>query len=133
MPRIKGSHSSAVRIRINEVASIILENPRFFQSKSNTELRDIVKDTYKVKVRMANEYINGAKELIADLIEKKKEKSFERALLDREYLYQKATSLLDYKLALEVAKDRDKILGLYEDKIIHSGEVAVTFVEKLDE
>lgn len=133
MPRIKGSHSSAVRIRINEVASIILENPRFFQSKSNTELRDIVKDTYKVKVRMANEYINGAKELIADLIEKKKEKSFERALLDRENLYQKATSLLDYKLALEVAKDRDKILGLYEDKVIHSGEVAVTFVEKLDE
>jgi len=62
MPRIKGSHSGAVRIRINEVASIILENPRFFQSKSNTELRDIVRETYKVKARMANEYILAAKE-----------------------------------------------------------------------
>ena len=133
MPRIKGSHSGAVRIRINEVASIILENPRFFQSKSNTELRDIVRETYKVKARMANEYILGAKELIAELIEKRKEKSFERALLDRENLLQKATAILDYKLALDVVKDRDKILGLYEDKIIHSGEVAVTFIEKLDE
>jgi len=133
MPRIKGTHSGAVRIRINEVATIILENPRFFQSKSNTELRDIVKEKYNTKARMANEYILGAKELIADLVEKRKEKSFERALLDRENLLQKATAILDYKLALDVVKDRDKILGLYEDKVIHSGEVAVTFIEKLDE
>ena len=84
-------------------------------------------------MRQARAYILGAKEMIADMLEKKKEDSLERALLDREHLYVTAKNLLDFKLALEVVKDRDKILGLYEDKVIHSGEVAVTFVEKLDE
>lgn len=133
MPRIKGQYSGAVRARINEVVSIILSEPRFFQSKSNTELSQIVQKTYNVKLRQSKQYIAGAREMIADMLEKKKEKSLERALLDREHLYKVAKDGLDFKLALEVAKDRDKILGLYEDKVIHSGEVAVTFVEKLDE
>lgn len=133
MPRIKGQYSGAVRARINDVVSIILSEPRFFQSKSNSELSQLVQKTYNVKLRQSKQYIAGAREMIADMLEKKKEKSLERALLDREHLYKVAKDLLDYKLALEVAKDRDKILGLYEDKVIHSGEVAVTFVEKLDE
>lgn len=133
MPRIKGQYSGAVRARINEVVSIILSEPRFFQSKSNTELSQLIQKTYNVKLRQSKQYIAGAREMIADMLEKRKEKSLERALLDREHLYRTAKDSLDYKLALEVAKDRDKILGLYEDKVIHSGEVAVTFIEKLDE
>lgn len=133
MPRTKGSYTNAVRARINEVVTTILEDPRFFQSKSNSELYHLVKEKYNVKERQAKAYIQGAKEMIADMLEKKKEKSLERALLDREDLYRKSKETFDYKLSLEVAKDRDKLLGLYEDKIIHSGEVAVTFIEKLDE
>lgn len=133
MPRIKGTYSAAVRARVNEVVNIILSNPRYFQSKSNTELSELIQKTFNLKSRQAKHYILFAKEMIADMLEKKKEQLLERALLDREHLYRTAKDALDYKLALEVVKDRDKILGLYEDKIIHSGEVAVTFVEKLDE
>lgn len=133
MPRIKGSYSGAVRARINEVVNIILSEPRFFQSKSNAELSELIQKKFNLKTRQSKQYINAAKEMIADMLEKKKEQFLERALLDREHLYRSAKELPDYKLALEVAKDRDKILGLYEDKIIHSGEVAVTFIEKLDE
>lgn len=133
MPRIKEENTSAVQIRVNKIVEVILENPSYFKSKINAELTEFVRKEFSLSQRQSQRYIKWAREAILELIKDRKSQSLENAIIDREYLMKKAKETYDYKLALEVVKDRDKILGLYEDKITHSGEVAVTFVEKLDE
>lgn len=133
MPRIKNEHTSVVSIRINEVVELILENPKYYQSKKSLELTNEVKNKYNVSSRQAMRYILGAKKAIADLVEQRKNESLETALMKLEFLYRKALNLYDYELALDVVKEENKIAIPEKKNINHTGEVALTFVEKLDE
>ncbi len=133
--------TNIVWARVDAVVSLILENDRYLQSKRNVELTNLVAEKFNISIRQAQRYISEAKKEIKRLSGLKKEENYAKALRDREYLYHKAITpsfifnkdaidedgkfimVADLKLALEVAKDRDKILGLYEDKITLEGNV----------
>jgi len=141
MPKINGKNSDILWARVDAVVSLILENDRYMQSKRNAELTDLVSEKFDISIRQAQRYIAEAKKEIKRLSGLNKEENYAKAIRDREYLYHKAITpsfifnkdakdkngnyimVSDLKLALEVAKDRDKILGLYEDKITLEGNV----------
>jgi hypothetical protein len=134
--------SDIVWARIDSVVTLILENTRYLHSKRSAELVKVVMKKFDLSERQSQRYVAEAKKEIRRLGAPGKRKAFLRAIQDREFLLQKAKGTKnenkvvespDYKLALEVVKDRDKLWGLYEDKVVHSGDVAITFIEKLDE
>lgn len=149
----KGEKLNIVRMRVDQVIMIILENDRFLESKQEMNLINIIMEKFNVCKRQAQRYAKYAKEEITQISQKSKEEAFERAVRDREYLYRKAISpsfildknekdaegkyvlVADLKLALDVAKDRDRLFGLYEDNVNISGNIntRITFVEDLNE
>ncbi|MEW6507198.1 MAG: hypothetical protein AB1432_05575 [Bacteroidota bacterium] len=139
MPRLKTDkeHTEFVWTRVDAVVNLILENDRYMQSKRNPELTKTVMDKFNLASRTAHRYISEAKKEIRKLGQSNKKKAFERAIRDREYLFQKSKNGIkdeqnlyvtkpDLKLALEVVKDRDKLNGLYVDQIEHSGTIDLT-------
>ncbi len=122
MPRIDDEHTDIVWSRIDGIITLILENDRYLQSKRNKELVTIICDKYGVAERTAHRYLSIAKREIRKIGKEQKEKAFVKAIRDREYLLAK-TKKEDPKLALEIMKDRDKLQGLYVEKVEHSGEI----------
>ena len=135
MPKLENGeeHTNIIYTRIDAVVQLILKNDRYLQSRRCKELCATMMKEFNVAERTAERYVAEAKKEIRHLSSVKKARAFNRAVRDREYIVNAAKTGDDLKLALEAMKDRDKLFGLYEDKVIHSGEVAVTFIEKLDE
>ncbi len=133
MPTTKDGHTDLVWSRIDAIAILILDNSKYMGSNRSSELTEIVMKQFSVEERTAQRSIAEAKKTIRTLGKKDIKKAYTRAMIDREYLWQK-TKGVDYKTALEVVKDREKLVGLYEDKIVLSGEInnKITFVENLD-
>ena len=125
MPKLKNDaeHTEMVWSRVDSVVNLILENDRYLQSKRNGELTQLVVKQFNVSERNAQRYIGEAKKEIRRVGIKEKEKAFVRAIRDREFLYSKAKTGLDFKLALEIVKDRDKLCGLYVDEVSVKGEI----------
>ena len=125
MPKLKNDaeHTEMVWSRVDSVVNLILENDRYLQSKRNGELTQLVVKQFNVSERNAQRYIGEAKKEIRRVGIKEKEKAFVRAIRDREFLYSKAKSGSDFKLALEIVKDRDKLCGLYVDEVSVKGEI----------
>ena len=125
MPKLKNDaeHTEMVWSRVDSVVNLILENDRYLQSKRNGELTQLVVKQFNVSERNAQRYIGEAKKEIRRVGIKEKEKAFVRAIRDREFLYSKAKTGLDFKLALEIVKDRDKLCGLYVDEVTVKGEI----------
>ncbi len=118
-----GQHSQHFWARVDAVCLVILDNDRYLQSKRSAELTAKIVKKFGVSERQAQRYISAAKREVRRIGKAKRDKAFLKAIRDREYLLQKAKSTEDYKLALEILKDRDKLQGLYVDKVEHSGEV----------
>lgn len=137
--KIEGGHTDIVWSRVDSVVTLILENERYFHAKRNAELISIVMKTFSVADRTAQRYIQEAKKEIRRLGQAEKKKAMLRALRDREFLFQRAKGTKDktgklvekpdYKLALEIVKDRDKILGLYVDEVKQTGEMTMKNVD----
>lgn len=131
-------HTEIVWSRIDSVVALILENERYYQSKRNKELCEIVMKTFKIAERQAYKYIGEAKKEIRRIGQADKKKAFVRAIRDREFLLQKAKGTKkgesfvekpDYKLALEIVKDRDKLFGLYVEETKTTGEVTIKNID----
>jgi hypothetical protein len=78
---------------------------------------------------MADKLIKEAKKTLRTMTERKRERAFNRALRDREFIIQKAKSDGDLKLALDAIKDRDKIHGLYIEQVEHSGRIELKNID----
>jgi len=126
MPKIKSQHTDVVWARIDSVVSLILDNDSYLQTKRKEALAKIVSKKFNITKRSAERYISEAKKKIREISKEDARNSFERAMRDREFLFLKAKGVKDdkghyiiepdFKLALEVVKDRDKIKGLYTEK-----------------
>lgn len=114
-----------VKIRVNEVAQMLLNEPAI-KGMPFKEMAEAVAERYGVSVRQAERYVTRAKEEIARMTKEEARNALDVALRDREFLLQKAKGEFDeegrqisppnYYLYLEVAKDRDRLLGLYPQK-----------------
>jgi hypothetical protein len=129
-------HSDIVWARIDSVVTLILENARYMHAKRSGELAQIVMKNFSLQERQAKYYVSEAKKEIRRIGVSDKKKAFVRAIQDREFLFQKAKGTKkdnkvlekpDYKLALEIVKDRDKLFGLYVDET--KGEMTIKNVD----
>jgi hypothetical protein len=137
--KVENGHTDIVWARIDSVVALILENDKYLQSKRNKELSDIVMKKFDVAQRTALRYVSEAKREIRKIGKADKKKAFIKAIRDREFLLQKAKGVRDktgkliekpdYKLALEILKDRDKLNGLYVDEVKQSGELTMKNVD----
>ena len=123
MPQTEDEHTKRFYFCVDTVVVIMLENDRYLKSKRSKELSEIVAEQLKCSKRTAQRYIKEARAEINRIGKDKKEKSLTKAIRDREYLLTK-TKTSDLKLALEIMEDRDKLLGLYVEKVEHSGKVS---------
>ena len=110
-------------LRVDSIAALLLENDRYLESKRSHELISMIMEKFNLQERQAWEYIKEARKLVKGMGNKDLIRNFKKAVRDRENLWNKAMAANDYRLALEVAKDRDRILGLYAERIIHTGTV----------
>ncbi len=121
MPKIKGEHTSLYYMRVDMVVKIILNNELYLQSKRAAELGKIISQKLECSARSAKTYISEARKVITQLTSKSKEKLLQRALINRELLFSVAKEKKDWWLALAVAQDRDRLLGLYPREISNKG------------
>lgn len=110
-------------LRVDAIAAMILENDRYLEAKRSSELISMIMERFNLQERQAWEYIKYARKLVQSIGNKDLSANFRKAVRDRENLWKKAIDREDYRLALEVVKDRDRILGLYAERIIHTGTV----------
>jgi len=113
------------KIRVNEVVQMILNEPAI-RGMGFREMAEAVAERYGVSRRQAERYVTRAKEEIARMTKEDAKNALDTALKDRDFLLQKAKGEYDedgrvvtppnYYLYLEVAKDRDRLLGLYPVK-----------------
>ena len=134
MPKIEGKHTDQFYINVNNIVRELLKNDILLANKqAASEAIRLIKKSLDLEDRQAKDYLKAARKEILRITEIGKKEALTQALGDRHFLVLQAKKENDLKMAFEAMKDRDRLKGLYEDKIIHSGEVAVTFIEKLDE
>jgi len=122
--KIEGGHTATFYSRIDSVIKLILENDKYLEKKRNKALTELVIKTFKVSDRMARTYITEAKKEVNRMSKKEREKSFIKALRNREYLLTEAKQSGNLRFALAVMQDRDRLLGLYPpNELKHSGEL----------
>lgn len=137
MPTAESGHIDIIWSRVDSVIALMLENDRYLGSKRTKELVNTVKERFNVEERTAYRYIAAAKKEIKAIGKLNSSEALLRAIRDREFLLSRAKGLKDasgqwlsepdYKLYLEILKDRDKLLGLYEERF--SGQVTVKNVD----
>jgi len=125
------NHSVKFYQAVDAVCTILLENTRYLKSKRNKELTQIVTEQLGCSTRTAQRYVSEARREILRIGKEQKEAAFIREIRDREYLLNKVKSggEADYKLALEIMKDRAKLLGLYVEKVEHSGKISLEQID----
>ena len=109
-------HTLQLQLKAREVMGRILERPSLLEKTQRRELIEEIRDRYNYKSRQAYRLYNLAVDMLIDVMSREADKNLNRALIDREYLLQKAKEEGDMRLLLEVMKDRDKLLGLYVDR-----------------
>ena len=128
MPRPKGSKNNYEwASRVDNVVCKILEVDEYKRGSKNARLlREDVAKEFGCSTRQADKYIAAARKRIAEFASVKAHEAFQKALEDRALLLIKAKELKDWKLALDIVKDRDKLRGLYTENINYSGEIKLT-------
>lgn len=109
-------HKKTLQLKANEVMAMMLENPKYLDEKSRKYLIEDIKEKFGYRSRQAYRLYSLAAEMMLQVKAREVEKNLDRALLDREFLISQAKKEKDYKLLLEILRDRDKLLGLYVDK-----------------
>jgi hypothetical protein len=115
MPAIEDEHTKKFYMCVDAVVNIMFENDRYLHSKRSKELSKIVAEQIKCSIRTAERYIAEAKKEIRKIGRLKKEEAFIKSIRDLEFLLSKTKNGKnpDYKRALEVIKERNKVYGLY--------------------
>lgn len=143
MPKVEDEHTDVVWQKVDAIVSLILENDKYLNPNRKSNLTKIVMEQFDVEERTAQRYIAFARKEIRKIGKEKKDKSFAKAIRDREYLLIKAKGVKnksgeyiiepDLKLALEIVKDREKLFGHYTDIIEHKGiiEIKPAILQKL--
>ncbi len=129
MPKIENEHTDLYYLRVDQVVVLILSNERFLHSKRSKELTAIVKKKFGCEERTAEYYIADAKKVVRSIGKKNIEKSFRRAVRDREYVIAISKDKKDLRIALEAMKDRDKLCGLYIEETKQTGEMTVKNID----
>lgn len=127
MPKIVEERTDIVFAKVDAVVMMILENNRYLESHRDPELAEIIEKKFIVSRRQAYRYIKEAKKTIRQLNRQLAKDAVKRAMRDREFLLNMAKGVKDdngnytvppdFKLCLEIMKDRDEINGLYEKKV----------------
>lgn len=122
------NHRPQFWTRVDSVVIVLLENDKYLTEARAKELTKIVKDKFQVTPRMAQKYIAEARKVCQKLGEQKRDEAYERAIRDREFLFKKAKDKIEedpkfINTALDIVKDRDKLKGLYIEKVEHSGKI----------
>ena len=137
MPKTDESgHTGTYWIRIKDVSTYILNNPEFLESKKSKHLLKEVKELWNLEDRQAWNLISDAKKDIKLLYSKNTDKNIKKALREREEDIRRIKFELDdakkpaekarfMQLLQAARKDRDELLGLYEQKIKHTGTVSL--------
>lgn len=126
--------------RVDAVSQLLCENDLYMQNHRSAELCEVIMEKYEVSKRTAQRYISEARKEVNKLGKSNKKKAFARGIRDRQYLFQNAKMGLkdksgnyitkpNHKLALEIIKDREDLIGLYTQNIKSSGEVTVKNVD----
>lgn len=133
MPKTVEKHTNIYWVRVDQIINLLLENPRYLQSKRNNEVISVLKEKYAIEERTAYRYLEQAKREIRRIGKLKTHEAVAQALRDREYLLAKTrgerdkegnwVTEPDLRLHLEVLRDRDKLLGLYEERVRQTGDV----------
>ncbi|HJZ55893.1 MAG TPA: hypothetical protein VKE74_13070 [Gemmataceae bacterium] len=97
--------------RIEEVLLIRLDGAQF---------HDVVRfgseKGWNVGERMIRKYIRRADELLAERLDHRRRRVIARHIAQRETLYARAVNAADYRTALAILMDLDRLLGLYPDQ-----------------
>jgi hypothetical protein len=125
MPKTETGHTARFFTAVDAVIVTLLENGNYLKKVRSKELTQIISEQLECSKRTAQRYIKEARKEVNKVGKSKKEEAFIKAVRDREYLIAKTKSgnKADYKLALEIMKDRDKLYGLYVEKVEHSGTI----------
>ena len=135
MPKTDESgHTEAYWIRVKVVSSFLLSNQEFLESKRSVDLQEVVKDQFECQESVARKYIAEAKKDIKQLYSKNVDKQIGKALRDREEHIRALKLQLEeagkppekaryYQLLQSAYKDRDELIGLYEQKVKHTGTI----------
>lgn len=124
MPRTDDKkHTNHFYQRVDEIALHILKNPHYLNLKRASELTTWVMEQFGIEKRTAHRYIEEARRQVRAIGKEKTQKAFKRAMQDREYLVREAVRTGDLKVALWTMQDRDKLQGLYVEKVHHTGEI----------
>ena len=110
-------HSQQYCNKVDEVVLLLLESKNVSAEKKTRDFLRVIMERFSVSKRMAEYYLESAFAEVSQLGKEKTSEAFCKAMRDREYLYRIAKGKKDWRLALEVVKDRDKIAGLYVDSI----------------
>jgi hypothetical protein len=103
-------------VKVNEIIEMMLDEPEYMERRRLMEFVERIKAKYEIGQRQAYRMLKEAREELLQIKKRDVEKNLDRALTDREYLLRKAKKDLDNKFALEVMKDRDRLLGLYVER-----------------
>lgn len=92
--------------KVDSIVSFLLENDKYLNSDRNETIITLIADNFDLTKNEAEKYLEKA----INEIEINGENSLSKALREREFLLQKAKNNKDYKLALEILKEKEKLL-----------------------
>ncbi len=129
MPKISNKHTDLFYTHVDETKMEILKNKEFQGSKKNRTLTKHIRELFDCSPRTATRYIAEARSSIRDATKIKSDKIFKKALRDEDFMITGALIRGDLKLAHEGMKERNKLQGLYVEKIEQSGSLTMKNID----
>lgn len=111
--------------RENEIACFLIEG------KTRDFIIQYSSENWSLGERMVDKYINRAKNLISESIDKDLKYDYSKALRRYEKLFELSFHNKDYKTAITINKEIATLQGLYKVQIEHSG--SVEFISNIPE
>ncbi len=108
MSRKRGSTDAVIAVRVDEVLSIRLAGGELYDLRAHAAEKG-----WNVSERQLRRYVEAADEVIAESLERDRERLFRRHVAQRRSLYARALQEGDYRTALAVVKDEAELQNLY--------------------
>ena len=105
------STKSEILKRVEEILQIRLSGAEFVDIRQHAS-----ENGWKLSDRQLRRYIARTDDLLAETLEKNRDKIFNRHIAQRRALYARAASISDYGTCLRILKDEAELLGLYPDR-----------------
>jgi hypothetical protein len=107
----KKTEAAEVAKRVDAVLRIVLDGAQFHDVMQYAE-----EQKWGLKERQVREYLSRANELLAERLEKNRKRTIARRISQREALFARALNAADYRTALAILSDLDKLQGHYPEK-----------------